>query len=41
MENLKKNIQLINKSMLIMPYREKEAKDTSREPEQHYSRTNK
>lgn len=27
--------------MLIMTYREKEAKDTNREPEQHYSRTNK
>ena len=35
MDNLKKNIQLINKSMLIMTYREKEAKDTNREPEQH------
>ena len=27
--------------MLIMTYREKEATDTKRGPEQHYSRTNK
>ena len=41
MEDPKKNIQLINKNMLIMTYREKEATDTKRGPEQHYSRTNK